>query len=167
MASLAYLPPLSISSAIWSLVPMLTLLFAGHSVWPPSFFFAASLSLAIFFSLSVFSALISFVLASSSSLSPRLNGSRSSVSGYGATLVSGCHFLVLPPVPGDGCRWPCVGVGLRYRASTSSTGPPCGATGVGLKRSGFARGRCGRGLCGAVVEKSQNFRKILNTICCS
>ena len=141
---------------------MLPLLSAGRSVSPLSFFFAASLSLAIFFSLSVSSTLISFALASSSSLSPRLNGSLSSVTGCGATLVSGCHFPVLPPVPGDGCRWPCVGVGLRYRASTSSTGPPCGPTGVGLKRSGFARGR--RGLCGAVIEKSQNFRKTLDTI---
>lgn len=146
---------------------MLPLLSAGRSVSSLSFFFAISLSLAIFFSLSVSSTLVSFVLASSSSLSPRLNGSLSSVTGCGTTLVSGCHFPALPPVPGDGCRWPCVGVGLRYRASISSTGPPCGATGVGLKRSGFARGRCGRGLCGAVVEKSQNFRKALDTICYS
>ena len=152
MAFLAHLAPSAHPQL--SGLPMLSLLSAGRSVSPLPFFFAASLSLAIFFSLSVSSVLISFVLASSSSLSPRLNGSLSSVTGCGATLVSGCHFPVLPPVPGDGCCWPCVGVGLRYRTSTSSTGPPCGATGVGLKRSGFARGRCGRRLCEAIVEKS-------------
>jgi hypothetical protein len=68
-----------------------------------------SLLAAAFFSLSVSAGLTSLVLLSSSSLSPRLKGSWSSGSGFGATEVRGCHFLP-PDFP-----WPdwLLGEGLR------------------------------------------------------
>lgn len=118
--------------------PMLPLRPAGSSFPPVD----ASFSAAALFSRSESSGFRSCFLASSSSLSPRLNGSLSSASGLGAMEVSGCHFLPLPPLvllavfdPDFDCR------SSRYSASTSSTGPDWGATGVGLKRSGFASGR--------------------------
>lgn len=108
----------------------------------PSFAAPAPVSLAVFFSRSGSSGFRSVFLSCSSSLSPKLNGSLSSGSGCGATDVRGCHFLPdLPPVFGVACRF--VGVGWRYSASASSTGPDLGAAGVGLKRSGFASGRGG------------------------
>lgn len=141
----AYFFPAKSSSATLSFCPTLPLLSfsagPGPVDDPASFVSFASVSAAAFFSLSVSSALMSLVFAScSSSLSPRLKGSWSSASGFGATDVRGCHFLVLF-APGDGWRG---GVGLRYSASTSSTGPDCGGLGVGLKRSGFAEGRLER-----------------------
>ena len=83
---------------------MLPLRSAGFSV-PGD---APSLLAAAFFSLSVSEGLVSLVLLSSSSLSPRLNGSWSSGSGLGATEVNGCHFLP-PDFP---CDW-LFGEGLR------------------------------------------------------
>lgn len=75
----------------------------------------------------------SSVLSLPSSSSPSANGSLSS-SGWGATDVSDCHFLLLflsAPAP------ELLAASLRSKASTSSTGPDCGGLGCGLKRSGL------------------------------
>lgn len=109
--------PAKSSSISLSFVAILPDLSAGFSLSPPAAWWGGSAEALARFSLSVSSALRSFVFASSSSLSPRLNGSLSSASGCGATEVSGCHFLILF-APGDGCRF-----GWWYSASTSSTGP--------------------------------------------
>lgn len=94
-----------------------------------------SLTDALFFNLSLSSGLRSVFLVSSSSESPRLKGSLSSATGAGARDVKGCHFL--PDfAEGDGPLF-CGGVGLRYKASTSSMGPD-GTAGVALNKSGFA-----------------------------
>jgi hypothetical protein len=134
--------PESNSSASLSFCPILPLLSAGFN--SPSFFPSPDSS-ADFFSRSLSSGLISCFLwwSCSSSLSPRLKGSLSSASGWGATEVNGCHFLPLLPALGEG--WRSVGVGCRYKASTSSTGPVfCGAPAAGLKRLGLASGRVER-----------------------
>ena len=87
----------------------------------------------------------SFVFfASSSSLSPRLNGS-CSATGSGLTACRGCHLLLFL-LPGEGTRFdgsgePLISSGSPSWKETRGFAPDCGVAGVGLKRSGFAAGR--------------------------
>ena len=105
-----YFASFNSASATSSFCPTLPLRPAGFSslAVDSSTFFAS----AAFFNRSVSSALMSFVLASSSSLSPRLNGSCSSASGFGAIEVKGCHFLPPDLLPVTPVCWP-LGEGLR------------------------------------------------------
>ena len=68
------------------------------SPWPIS---SAIASAAACFSRSLSSGLASFFLLSSSSLSPKLNGSWS-VTGLGSTFANGCHLLFFPLAPEEG-----------------------------------------------------------------
>lgn len=132
-----YESPFRMSSAFLFFCETLPLRSAGfNDPSSPTFLGAWPDSLAVFFNRSVSCGFKSCFLSCSSSLSPRLNGSLSSPSGFGAIEVNGCHFFPPLPVPGVDC-W-------LFKASTSSTGP-VGAAGVGLNRFGFASGRAGLG----------------------
>jgi hypothetical protein len=141
---------------------------AYHLALPHRAYFSASLSLAtvsllpisasscdvelaVFFSLSASSALLSFLISFSSSLSPKLKGSLSaSPTGLGSTADNGCHLLCFPADASfAGTRGE-----VRYSSRSSGEGVGLnetfrpsderGGVGVGLKRSGLARGRVER-----------------------
>jgi hypothetical protein len=87
--------------------------------------------------------LVSFLESSSSSESPRLNGSRSSISDLGSMLLSGCHLpLLAAPAGALGDGWRLLGALLRvFDGAIPVIWPPVASD---LKRFGLAAGRGGR-----------------------
>lgn len=112
-------------------------------------------SAAAFFSRSASSAFASLpptrsLVSFSSSLSPRLKGSLSpSPTGLGSIVDSGCHLLCLLGVGAFSPAWVVdwglfISSGGPGEKATFRPSPDFGVAGVGLKRSGLARGRVDR-----------------------